>query len=74
MRVTRDGALLWLLTIAALAGYLTSVGTPPTEWTYAQWLQFAAAAAAWGIGKLQASPAPSSKELRRGFRDNGAPV
>jgi hypothetical protein len=50
------------------------VGVPPTEWSYQQWLQFAAAAAMWGVGKLQVSPQPSSKEVARGFRDNGEPV
>ena len=72
--LTRDGVLLWLLAGGALVGYLLSVGVPPTDWDYQQWLQFAAAIAAWGVGKLQASPAPSSKEVARGFRDNGEPV
>lgn len=74
MTLTRDGALLWVLAAAALAGYLMSVGIPPNEWDYKQWLQFVSACAAWAIGKLQASPAPSSKEVARGFRDNVAPV
>lgn len=74
MKLTRDGALLWLLAVGALVAYLMSVGTAPTEWDYKQWLQFISAAAAWAIGKLQASPAPSSKEVARGVRDNGEPV
>lgn len=74
MKLTRDGVLLWLLAGGALLGYLLSVGVPPNEWDYKQWLQFLAAGAAWGIGKLQSSPAPSSKEVARGFRDSGAPV
>jgi hypothetical protein len=74
MKLTRDGLTLWLLAVGALTAYLLSVGTPPQEWTYQQWLQLAAAAAGWGIGKLQASPQPSSGEVARGYRDNGEPV
>lgn len=72
--ITRDGALLWLVGVAAMVGYLLSVPEPPTEWDYRQWLNAAAAAALWGIGKLQSSPAPSSKEVTRGFRDDGTPM
>jgi hypothetical protein len=72
--ITRDGALLWFVAAGALAAYLISDGTPPTEWTYQQWLQFVSAAALWGTGKLQNSSRPSSGEVRRGFRDNGEPV
>jgi hypothetical protein len=60
---TRDGALLWCLAAAALVAYLMSVGTPPTQWTYHQWLQFAAAFFAWGTGKLQVSPLPSKEDV-----------
>lgn len=65
MTVTRDGALLWVLAGAALVGYLVSVGAPPNEWDYKQWLNFAAAGFAWLVGKLQSSPQPSKKEVRR---------
>lgn len=71
MKLTRDGALLWVLAGAALVGYLVSVGTAPTTWDYKQWLQFAAAVFAWAIGKLQTSPFPSNGEVARGVRDNG---
>ena len=74
MKLTRDGLALWVLAASALAAYLLSVGTPPNEWSYQQWIQFAAAAAAWGVGKLQASPQPSSKEVARGYRDDGRSV
>ena len=70
MTLTRDGLSLWLLAVAALAAYL-SAAPPPTEWSYQQWIQFVAACAAWAIGKLQASPQPSSKEVKRGWRDDG---
>jgi len=72
--LTRDGALIWLLALAALAAYLTSVGKPPTDWSYQDWLAFISACAMWGTGKLQSSPRPSSKEVARGFRDNGEPI
>lgn len=74
MKLTRDGALLWGMAVAALVGYLVSVGIPPTQWDYPQWLQFLAAVSAWAVGKLQASPAPSTKEVKRGYRDNGEAV
>ena len=74
MKLTRDGLTLWLCGAAALTAYLLSAGAPPNEWSYQQWLQFAAAGAGWGIGKLQASPVASSKEMARGFRDNGEPT
>lgn len=74
MKITRDGAVLWFVALGALAAYLLSVGTPPNQWDYKQWVEFAAAVAMWGAGKLQVSPQPSTKEVRRGFRDNGEPV
>ena len=74
MKLTRDGAVLWVVALGALAAYLLSVGTPPTDWSYKQWLEFAAACAMWGAGKLQVSPVPSSREVARGVRDNGEPV
>jgi peptidoglycan/LPS O-acetylase OafA/YrhL len=63
MVLTRDGALLWCVALAALVAYLVSVGTPPTHWTYAQWLQFASAIMVWVVGKLQTSPLPSKEEV-----------
>ena len=74
MTLTRDGLSLWFMAAGALAAYLLSVGIPPNEWSYQQWIQFIATCSAWGIGKLQASPRPSTKEARRGFRDNGEAV
>ena len=72
--VTRDGMLLWLLAGAALVGYLVSADKPPTDWNYHEWLHFAVAGFAWGIGKLQVSPSPSGNEVRRGVREDGRPV
>lgn len=72
--ITRDGALLWLLALAALLGYLTAAPNPPTQWDYHQWLQAGITFAGWGIGKLQVSPAPSTAEVKRGYRDNGEPL
>jgi hypothetical protein len=63
-----------MLAGVALVGYLVSVGVPPTAWDYQQWLQFAATVFAWGVGKLQSSPMPSSNEVARGFRDDGTPA
>ena len=74
VKLTRDGVLIWVLAFAALAAYLKSVGVPPTEWDYNQWLEFASACAMWGTGKLGASLLPSTKEVKRGFRDDGSPV
>ena len=74
MKITRDGALLWLLALVALVGYLLTVGKPPTDWSYREWLTFLSWLAGWGVGKLQVSPQPSSNEVRRGIRDNGEPV
>lgn len=72
--ISRDGALLWFLAAAALVAYLVSVGIPPNQWDYKQWLQFGAAFFAWGVGKLQASPAPSSAEMQAGKRIDGTPL
>lgn len=60
MTLTRD-SLLWFVALgAAIIAYLVSAKTPPTQWSYNEWLQ--AAAAAFGIltAKLQASPLPLS--------------
>ena len=70
MRLARNGLSLWLFAISALCVYL-SAAPPPTEWSYQDWIRFVAACAAWGIGKQQASQLPSSKEIKRGWRQNG---
>ncbi len=64
MKFSRDGMLLWLGALATLVTYLISKGTPPTQWTYMEWLQMASFVAAWIIGKLQASPLESNVNLR----------
>lgn len=62
MKFTRDSFLLWGGLVGALIAYLLSVGDPPTQWSYQQWLQFATAMIAVGIAKLQSSPLPSTAE------------
>jgi hypothetical protein len=53
--LTRDSRALYLLALAALVGFLATM-PPPTQWTYSQWMQAAAGALAWAIGKMQTSP------------------
>jgi len=62
LTLTRNGRTLWVAVATTIVGYLLSVGTPPTQWSYRQWLQALAALAAWGAGKLQSSPLPSNAE------------
>ena len=59
--VTRDSLGLWLVAAGALVGYLLADGRPPTEWAYADWLNFAVATIAWGTGKPQWSPLRGGK-------------
>lgn len=66
MRFTRDSLLLWGGLLGALIAYLLSVGDPPTQWSYQQWLQFVTAMIAVGIAKLQSSPLPSTAEKKMG--------
>ena len=73
MTLTRDGLALWMAVIVAASAYLMTM-PPPTEWNYQQWLQTVSAAALWTVGKMQSSPAPSKKEVRRGVRVNGEPL
>lgn len=54
---TRDSKVFWLGLAIALIGYL-SMSDPPTMWSYADWLKFAAFVLAWGSGKLATSPLP----------------
>lgn len=53
--LTRDSAVLWLAALAAGFGYLT-VMPPPTDWSYAQWLQVSGAAVLYVLGVLKTSP------------------
>lgn len=72
--LTRDGALLWFLAASSLVAYLMTAASSPVDWTYHEWLQFAAFACAWAIGKLQVSPAPSTHEVQRGITAEGQPL
>lgn len=55
MRLTRDSIVWWLGIIAAALTYLLAAD-PPTQWTYHEWLQAAAAVVATISGKLATSP------------------
>lgn len=52
----RDSYVLWVGFAAAIVAYLVTAATPPTDWTYMQWLQFASVILAWISGKLASSP------------------
>ena len=54
--MSRDSIVWTLAILGALVTYLLSVGTPPTDWNYQQWLQFVAAVVATVSGKLATSP------------------
>lgn len=54
--MSRDSIVWTLAILGALVTYLLSVGTPPTDWSYQQWLQFVAAVVATVSGKLATSP------------------
>ncbi len=68
--LTRDSALWTLAAVIACMGYLMTL-PPPTEWTYYQWLQTAAAAALWISGKLSTSPVSHSEEGDAKITPNG---
>jgi hypothetical protein len=61
--LTRDSALLWLAMAAAALTYLAAM-PPPTEWTYAQWMQTLATGAFGAAGKLMSSPLAHSKDAQ----------
>ena len=54
MKLTRDSLMLSVVAIGAAAGFLATM-PPPTEWSYAQWMQIIAGAALWLSGKLATS-------------------
>ena len=54
--LNRDSLLLWLGLGVAIVGYLGSAAKPPTEWSYAEYLQAASFVLAWAMGKLATSP------------------
>jgi len=55
MRLTRDSLSLWLASVIAVLGYLAA-SKPPTEWSYAEWIQAMTFVMVWISGKLAASP------------------
>lgn len=54
--LTRDSVVWTLGFFAASVGYLVTAETPPTAWTYPQWLQAASFVLAWVMGRLSSSP------------------
>lgn len=54
--LTRDSIIWTIGLLAAIAGYLVTAQTPPTQWTYMQWLQAATFILAWVMGRLSSSP------------------
>ena len=54
--LTRDSIVWTLGFFAAAVGYLVTAQSPPTQWTYMQWLQAAAFILAWVMGRLSSSP------------------
>ena len=54
--LTRDSIVWTLGLVAAIIGYLVTSATPPTQWTYMQWLQAVAFILAWVMGRLSSSP------------------
>jgi hypothetical protein len=59
--ITRDSMTLWLGLLIAVFGYL-GAAKPPTEWSYAEWIQAAAFILAWVSGKLATSPLKGDKD------------
>lgn len=52
----------WAMAVG-LVGYLIAVGTPPTDWNYGQWLEFAfatvtalAGKGGWSFAPMKAKP------------------
>ena len=54
--LTRDSIIWTLGFLAAAVGYLVTAQTPPTQWTYMQWLQAVAFILAYVVGRLSSSP------------------
>ena len=62
--LTRDSLMLWLGLAIAVVGYLSS-SKPPTEWSYAEWIQASAFILAWVSGKLATSPLKGEKDAMK---------
>ena len=61
MNLTRDSLSLWVAFGVVLVAYLITNGTPPTQWSYMEWLNAASVVLAWASGKLATSPLPGAK-------------
>lgn len=62
--MTRDSWTWIVAAAAALVGYLLTTQTPPTQWAYLDWLNFAAFILAWLAGKMAVSPLTLSDKGR----------
>jgi len=60
MTLTRDSMVWFLVLAGSVIGYLVSAKTPPTQWSYNEWLQAVSALIAILSTKLQGSPLPLS--------------
>ena len=59
--LTRD-SWLWLLTVLGLLlSHLIVTETPPTAWTYSEWLKFLSTFLAGVVGWLSSSPLAGAK-------------
>lgn len=58
--VTRDSLVLLLGILGSLVAYLVTAATPPTAWSYAEWLQFTAVLIGIVLAWLRSSPLASS--------------
>lgn len=58
--LTRDSLVWWVMAAGAMLGYLAVAKTPPTQWSYEQWLQAGLAGVGWLSGYLKSSPLPLS--------------
>lgn len=59
--MTRDSIIWWLAIAGAVLTYLAAA-PPPTQWTYAEWVQALAFVVATISGKLATSPLPSAED------------
>jgi len=60
--ITRDSWVWVLGFVAATLGYLITAQTPPTEWTYMQWLQSLTFVTAYLVGWFKSSPLAGAKD------------
>lgn len=65
MTLTRDSLVLWLAVAGTIVGYFAAADSPPTVWTWHEWMQFGVMLIAFIAGKLQTSPLPSKRDVAR---------